>query len=116
MVRELFDLRDDGKLLLRVHVQPGAGRTAVSGRHGDALKVRVAAPPTGGRANDACTTMLADLLGVKAAQVALQSGQSSRSKRFLVEGIEAPDAERLLSEALLAATSRPGRADREIPL
>jgi len=45
MTAELFDVRSDGAVVLRVHVQPGAGRTAVRGRYGDALKVSVAAPP-----------------------------------------------------------------------
>ena len=49
----------DGGVVLAVHVQPGAGRTEVVGRHGDALKLRVAAPPTGNRANDAVVELVA---------------------------------------------------------
>src|SRR5580704_2724832 len=76
-------------LLLRVHVQPGAGRTAVVGRHGDALKIKVGAPPEGGRANAAVVTLLSETLGVGAAQVTLASGGSSRDKRLKIEGVEA---------------------------
>src|SRR5579864_3753427 len=64
--------------VLRVHVQPGAGKSAATGRYGDALKVRVAAPPQGGRANQATVSLIASLLGVKDNQVELVSGQSSR--------------------------------------
>jgi uncharacterized protein (TIGR00251 family) len=86
--------------MLRVHVQPGAGRTAVSGRHGDALKVRVAAPPEKGRANDACTELVADLAGVKATAVELTSGASSRSKRFKVTGADVDELVRRLELAI----------------
>lgn len=88
---QLFDVieRDDPdaedvEIFLRVHVQPGAGRSAVVGRHGDAVKIKVAAPPEGGRANEAVTELLASSLGLPASQVTLVSGASSRSKRFRV--------------------------------
>ena len=109
MAEDLFDVNGDGAVVLRLHVQPGAGRTAIVGRHGDALKLRVAAPPSGGRANEACVELVASVLGVKASQVVISGGQSSRQKRVTVEGIEPEEAARLLSEALTTADSRPGQ-------
>jgi uncharacterized protein len=90
VVEDLFEVSDadGGVVVLHVHVQPGAGRTAVVGRHGDALKVRVAAPPTGGRANEACVALLAETFGVPAASISLSSGASSRMKRFRLEGVD----------------------------
>ena len=100
MVNELFDDAGDGKVVLRVHVQPGAGRTAVQGVHGDALKVRVAAPPEKGRANEACAALVADLADVKPASVALTSGETSRAKRFTVTGVDVEELTRRLELAL----------------
>jgi uncharacterized protein len=104
--QELFD-EVDGGVIVRVHVQPGAGRTAVVGRHGDALKVRVAAPPQDGRANEAAAALIADILGVAASSVELVSGPASRAKRFRVKGVEADDASTLLRTAL-DASAAPG--------
>jgi uncharacterized protein (TIGR00251 family) len=97
---DLFEITGDGDVVLRLHVQPGAGRTAVAGRHGDALKLKVAAPPTAGRANAACVAFVAELFGVKEDNVELTHGQSSRTKRVKVQGIEPDEARRLLSLAL----------------
>lgn len=108
MVDELFDVSDDG-IVLRLHVQPGAGRTAVVGRHGTALKVRVAAPPEGGRANEAVVALVATTLGVPAGQVELTSGATSRAKRVRVAGIDAEEAARRLDDALLEGGAHPGR-------
>jgi uncharacterized protein len=80
---DLYRLTDDG-VVLSVHVQPGAGRTAVVGRHGTSLKVKVAAPPTQGRANDAVLELLAESFGLPSAQVELTAGASSRSKQVLL--------------------------------
>jgi uncharacterized protein len=103
-------------ILLRVHVQPGAGRTAVMGRHGDALKVKVGAPPEGGRANEAVLGLLATTLGVPAASVTLESGASSRAKRVRIAGVSSADLERLLELAVEPPTTpgggRPGRPGR----
>jgi hypothetical protein len=100
MVEDLYDIDGDGAVLLRVHVQPGAGRSAAVGRHGDALKVRVAAPPAGGRANEALLALLASTLGLKPAQLELVSGASSRTKRVKITGIESDDLKRLLEGAI----------------
>ena len=104
VVRELFDDSGDGKVELRVHVQPGAGRTAVQGVHGNALKVRVAAPPEKGRANDACAALVAELADVKAAAVSLAGGETSRAKRFEVQGVDVDELVRRLELALEEAS------------
>lgn len=103
MSGEPFEIRDDGSAVVRLQVQPAAGRTSVAGRFGDALKVKVAAPPEGGRANEACVALLAEVLGVKTTDVELLSGESSRSKRFAIRGVEEDDLRRLLEQALVRA-------------
>lgn len=96
---DLYDLGTDG-VVLHVHVQPGAGRSAVVGRHGDAVKVRVAAPPVGGRANEATRDILAEALGLTPDEVELRSGATSRTKRFRLVGVDGADADRRLRVAL----------------
>jgi hypothetical protein len=97
---DLFDIGSDGDVFIRLHVQPGAGRTAVMGRHGAALKVKVGAPPADGRANTAVLALVADTLAVPVAQVELVAGPASRSKRVRVRGVEADDVRRALELAL----------------
>ena len=99
MVSDLYDVSGDD-VVLRVHVQPGAGRTAVSGRHGDALKVKVGAPPQGGRANDAVIALVSEILAVPVSTVTVVSGPTSRSKRVRVSGLAAADMDRRLELAL----------------
>src|SRR5262245_4314673 len=114
MTTGLYELAGDDAIVLRVHAQPGAGRSAVVGRYGDALKIKVAAPPQAGRANDALLTLLAHEFGVKAAQVTLTAGASSRTKRFRIEGLELERVDTLLDRILATAGDgvdrRPGRA------
>lgn len=71
---------EDGALVLTLHVQPGASRTEVAGMHGDALKVRLAAPAVEGRANAALVAFLAEAFGVPRRQVAIVRGETSRRK------------------------------------
>ena len=108
---ELSDLYDDSPegIVLRIHVQPGAGRSAVVGRHGDSLKVRVAAPPVEGRANEATRSLLSEALALPEGDVELTSGQSSRSKRFRLKGIDSEEGEKRLRVAL-DESKGPGRA------
>ena len=112
MDTDLYDVRANGTIVLRVHVQPGAGRTAIHGRHGDALKVSVGAPPQGGRANDAVGKLLAEVFGLKADAVSLVGGDTSREKRFLLAGLEETDVKDRLEQALEEAERRPGGSAR----
>lgn len=80
---------------LTLHIQPGAKKTEVSGTHGDALKIRLAAPPVDGKANSALIAFVAERLGLPKASIRLISGLSSRRK--IVEVAAAPpDMEQLL--------------------
>jgi uncharacterized protein (TIGR00251 family) len=72
--------------VLHFHVQPRASRTEVVGWHGDAIKIRVAAPPVDGAANAALLTFLADTLHVPRTSVNLVSGGTSRRKRIAITG------------------------------
>jgi uncharacterized protein (TIGR00251 family) len=78
--------REDGDaLVLTLHVQPGAKRTEIAGAHGDALKIRLAAPPVDGKANAALVRYLAGAFGVPMRQVTLVRGDSSRQKVLRIE-------------------------------
>jgi TIGR00251 family protein len=76
----------DGTLVLAIHVQPGAKHTEVVGPHGDALKVRVAAPALEDRANEALIAFLAERFNVPRKKVTLLSGHKARAKRFAILG------------------------------
>jgi uncharacterized protein (TIGR00251 family) len=67
-------------IVLALHVQPGAKRTEVAGTHGDALKVRLAAPPVDGKANAELLRFLAEAFAVPLRHVALVRGETSRQK------------------------------------
>ena len=108
MAEELFDVRDDGQVVLRLSVSPGAGRSLVVGRHGDALKVRVGAPPERGRANAAVVDLVASVLGVPKGDVQVVGGETSRSKRVAVGGLAADEVDRRLEAALEASENAPG--------
>ena len=84
---------------LNVKVVPGASRDRVVGRYGDAVKVQVAAPPEGGKANKAVVTLLAEALGVKAAQVRLVRGHGQSRKVIEVEGLSQGDLDARLDRS-----------------
>lgn len=77
----------DGKVTLRVHVQPRAANNRFCGVHDDSLKMAVTAPPVEGKANRAVRDYLAELLGVSRKSVILLSGSQSRNKVFYLESL-----------------------------
>lgn len=84
---------------LRLRVSPGANVPGIVGRHGDAWKVRVAAAPERGKANDAVLALLAETLAVPRSSVTLVSGGGSRDKIVELTGIGPDEIERRLATA-----------------
>ena len=80
--------------VLTIHVQPNASKTDCVGVHGDALKIRLAARPVDGAANEELIRFIAEACAVPRAQVHIRAGAESRRKRVVVKGVTA--------EALLA--------------
>ena len=72
---------------IRLRVQPRASRTEVAGVHGDALRVRVGAPPVDGAANEAVVRLIAERLDVPLSAVRLVQGATGRTKVVTVDGI-----------------------------
>ena len=71
---------DRNILCIEVRVQPNARSTGIAGRHGEALKIRIAAPPQDQRANELLLDFIAEKLGVSGKQVSISRGGRSRSK------------------------------------
>ena len=84
---------------LRLRVSPGARRNELVGRHGEGWKIRVAAPPEGGRANDAVLDLLARKLSLPRQSLSIVSGQAAREKIVQMEGIDRAETERRLEAA-----------------
>ena len=91
-------LRSDGAaVVLSLHVQPGARKTEIAGLHGEALKIRLAAPPVDGKANECLIGFLADRLGIAKSSIELVGGATSRAKRVSIEGMDEESVRRKLS-------------------
>jgi uncharacterized protein (TIGR00251 family) len=84
---------------IALRVSPGGSRAQVVGRHGEAWKIRVAAPPENGKANDAVVRLLASALDLAQRDVTLVSGHGTRDKVVSLAGIDGDEAERRLSSA-----------------
>ena len=82
-------------LRVAVRVRPGAARTAVGGRRGDALVVCVTARPAGGAATEAALRAVASAFGVPRRDITLVTGATSRDKVIEVAGPPGPLARRL---------------------
>jgi uncharacterized protein (TIGR00251 family) len=77
----------------------GAKRDEIVGRLGDRLKVRVAAPPEGGKANEAICELIAAAFGVKTRDVRIVAGQSRAEKTVEVEGVDEGKVAALMERA-----------------
>jgi uncharacterized protein (TIGR00251 family) len=84
---------------LRLRVAPGASRSGIVGRHGDAWKVRVSAAAEGGKANEAVLDLLARALAVPRRDLRVAAGASSRDKVVTLEGMSVETAETRLDAA-----------------
>lgn len=88
----------DGRITLTLHIQPGAKKTEFAGLHGDALKIRLAAPPVDGKANEALIRFIADSLKLPKSGVSLKSGQASRRKVLEIAGTTLAAVDKLGSD------------------
>lgn len=79
----------EGGVELRIQVQPRASRTELAGTIGGALKIRLAAPPVDGEANDELIRFLAKTLGVAKRAVTIVRGGTGRKKVVRVAGVDA---------------------------
>ena len=87
--------KDGDAVILTIHAQPGAKRSEVAGLHGEALKIRLAAPPVEGKANEALLRFIAEQVEVPLRNVELLRGAQSRHKMVKVSG------SRVLPESLV---------------
>ena len=83
-------------VIFHIHVVPRSAKCEVAGIQGDALKLRITAPPVEGQANAECIRFLSDILGVRKKQVTILSGHKSKKKKVAREGIRRKDIEALI--------------------
>lgn len=85
----------NNEVVFEIKVQPGAGRTAITGLWNQVLKIKIDKKPEGGAANKACVQYLAKLFGVARFQVEIIKGHYARQKVIKIEGL---DKESLLNK------------------
>jgi uncharacterized protein (TIGR00251 family) len=78
-----------GRLTLTLHIQPNARKSEIAGLHGDALKIRIAAPAVDNKANAALIDFLSETLGVLKSAIAIRHGATGRRKVVEISGGEA---------------------------
>jgi uncharacterized protein (TIGR00251 family) len=86
----------EGGAAFPVRVVPRASKNEVSGRHEDAVKIRLTAPPVGGSANEALIDFLSEILNVRKSQIEILSGHASRNKIVCVIGLTPQQVEERL--------------------
>jgi uncharacterized protein (TIGR00251 family) len=90
-------LEKDGALIFKVQVVPRAARSQIVGEFNNALRVRLAAPPVDGAANEELVRVLARAFGVRKSAIQIISGQTSKHKEVRVSGVSAATLSRILS-------------------
>lgn len=98
---------------IKVRVQPKASRNQVDGYAGDSLRLRVTAPPQGGKANLAVVDLLAETLGVPKSRLRIVRGQGAREKLVQVSAMTLKDVEGTLNAALNASGDIPRKKPPE---
>ncbi|XUX00858.1 MAG: DUF167 domain-containing protein [Dehalogenimonas sp.] len=86
--------------LIDIHVQPGARKTEVVGLYGEAVKIKVAATPERGIANEALIDFIAERLGIAKSAVKLVRGRTGRHKTITVKGMDESEARQRLLGAV----------------
>lgn len=90
----MVEVRSSGDdLLVGVRVNPGSKKTKVQGPYGDRLKVQLAAPPEGGKANRELLVCLAEWLDISPGLLSIHSGRGSRDKVVSFQGMDKNDLE-----------------------
>lgn len=87
----------DGTVMVRLHVQPKASKTRITGLFDGCLKLAILAPPVDGKANDEVVKFLAGLLEISGRDITLKSGAQGRRKQILVKGLPLDEVRRKLS-------------------
>ncbi|HWE52410.1 MAG TPA: DUF167 domain-containing protein [Bryobacteraceae bacterium] len=87
------------KTRFTLKVRAGARQTAFAGKHGDAWKLNIAAPPVDGKANEAIVSFFAKLFGVRVGCIRIVTGHTGPLKIIEIEGIESAQAERVILES-----------------
>lgn len=89
-----------GGAAIRIRLQPRSSRDRIEGVQGDALKIRLTAPPVEGEANKALIEFLSALTGVRKSAFRMESGLRTREKKLSVEGMDVPALEKIFSAYL----------------
>ena len=94
-------IRETSKgVVLPVRAVPRASKNEIQGVHGDALKVRLQAPPVEGKANAALIRFLSDVLDIPRSQLSIASGETGRNKAVLITGISKAEMVSLLKRKM----------------
>lgn len=91
-------------VVLQIQVQPRSSRNQLVGLQGESLKIKLTSPPVEGAANKACCAYLAKLFGIAKSSAELISGDKSRQKRILLNGLDFKTASDLLDNHLNAVS------------
>ncbi|MFA4917140.1 MAG: DUF167 domain-containing protein [Syntrophales bacterium] len=83
-------------VIFQVHVLPGSSRCEVAGVQGEAIKLKITAPPHEGRANAECIVFLSHVLGIKKSMISLVRGHRSRKKTISITGLKSKDIEAII--------------------